>query len=170
VQDPLALSPALRRVVRDSDPSMPVPEVRSLEEEIRRSIADRRMRVLPSASFAVLALAVALVGLSAAASRGVAERRRELAIRAALGATPRRNLHSVVGESALWTALGVLVGLCAAAAVGRTLARLLYGVSPYDPVTFAAVAVLVATAALGVCYVAARQALRVDVLELLRTQ
>jgi putative ABC transport system permease protein len=168
--DPLALAPALRRVVRDGDPSMPVPDVRSLEEEILRSIADRRMRVLPSASFAVLALAVALLGLSAAASRSVAERRRELAVRAALGATPAGNLNIVVREAAWWAAFGVVAGLCGAAAAGRTMARLLYGVSPYDPLTFAAVAVLVGGATLGVCYVAARRALRVDVLELLRAE
>lgn len=169
-RDPTALAPALRRVVRDTDPSMPVPDVRLLEDEILRSIADRRMRVLPSASFAVLALAVALVGLSAAVVRGVAERRRELAVRGALGATPGSNLNLVVGENARWTVVGVIAGLAGAAAVGRALARLLYGVSPYDPATFAAVAALVAVAAIGVCYVAARRALRVDLLDLLRAE
>jgi len=168
--DPQALAPALRRVVRDSDTTIPVPDVRLLEEEILRSIADRRMRVLPSASFAVLALAVALLGLSAAASRSVAERRRELAVRSALGATPAGNLNMVVREAVWWAASGVAAGLCGAAAAGRTMARLLYGVSPYDPWTFAAVAVLVGGAAIGVCYVAARRALRVDVLELLRAE
>lgn len=169
-RDPLALAPALRRVVRDVDPSMPVPDVRALEDEIERSIADRRMRVLPSASFAVLALAVALVGLSAAIARSVAERRRELAIRGVLGATPGGNLSLVVRDGTGWAAVGVVAGLGGAAAVGRTLARLLYGVSPYDPATFGAVAALVATLAIAVCYVAARRALRVDLLELLRAE
>jgi putative ABC transport system permease protein len=169
-QDPLALAPALRRVVREADFSMPVPDVRALEDEILRSIADRRMRVLPSVSFAVLALAVALVGLSAAVARGVAERRRELAIRGVLGATPGGNLRIVLGEGARWTALGVVVGLGGAAAVGRALAQLLFGVSPYDPGTFAIVAALVAAGALAVCYLAARRASRVDLLELLRAE
>jgi predicted lysophospholipase L1 biosynthesis ABC-type transport system permease subunit len=169
-QDPAGLAPALRRVVRDADPSMPVPDVRSLEDEILRSIADRRLRVLPAASFAVLALAVALVGLSASVGRAVAERRRELAIRGALGATPGGNLRMIVGEGARWTALGVVVGLAAAGAVGRTLATLLYGVSPHDPATFAAVAVLVAAGALGTCYLAARRALQQDLLQLLRAE
>jgi predicted permease len=169
-QDPLALAPALRRVVRDADPSMPVPEVQSLEDEILRSIADRRLRVLPAASFAVLALTVALVGLSASVGRAVAERRRELAIRGALGATPTGNLRMIVGEGARWTALGVVVGLAAAGAVGRTLATLLYGVSPHDPATFAVVAVLVAAGALGTCYLAARRALQQDLLQLLRAE
>jgi hypothetical protein len=169
-QDPLALAPALRRVIRDADPSMPVPEVRSLDDEILRSIADRRLRVLPAASFAILALAVALVGLSAVSSRAVAERRRELAIRGALGATPGGNLRMIVGEGAQWTALGVVIGLAAAGAVGRMLATLLYGVSPHDPATFAAVAVLVAAAAVGTCYLAARRALQQDLLELLHAE
>ena len=107
----MALAPALRRVVRDVDAYMPVPEVRSLQDEIDRSIADRRMRVLPSASFAVLALTVALVGLSAAVARGVTERRRELAIRGVLGATPRGNLGIVVRDGAAWAAVGVVAGL-----------------------------------------------------------
>jgi putative ABC transport system permease protein len=169
-QDPLALAPALRRVIRDADPSMPVPEVQSLDDEILRSIADRRLRVLPAASFAILALAVALVGLSAVSSRAVAERRRELAIRGALGATPGGNLRMIVGEGVRWTALGVVIGLAAAGAVGRMLATLLYGVSPHDPATFAAVAVIVAAAAVGTCYLAARRALQQDLLELLRAE
>ena len=169
-QDPAGLAPALRRVVRDADPSMPVPEVRSLEDEILRSIADRRLRVLPAASFAVLALAVAMVGLAASVGRAVAERRRELAIRGALGATPGGNLRMIVGEGARWTALGVVVGLAAAGAVGRTLATLLYGVSPHDPATYTLVAVLVAAGALGTCYLAARRALQQDLLLLLREE
>ena len=169
-RDGLVLAPAVRAVIRGADWSMPVPEVRSLDDEILRSIADRRLRVLPSASFALLALAVALVGLSAAVARGVAERRRELAIRGVLGATPHRNLRMVLGEGARWTAIGVVAGVGGSAAVGRAMARLLFGISPYDVVTFGVVAAVVATAALGVCYAAARRASRVDLLELLRAQ
>lgn len=169
-QDPAALAPALRRAVREIDPTLPVPDVRSLEDEILNSIADRRLRLIPAISFAVLALTVALVGLSAAMTRAVAERRRELAIRGALGASPGRTLRMILGEGTVVTAAGVIAGLGVAAAVGRTLARLLYGVSPYDPLTFGAVALLVGGAGVGICYLAARRALRVDLLELLRAE
>jgi ABC-type antimicrobial peptide transport system permease subunit len=103
-------------------------------------------------------------------TRAVAERRRELAIRGALGASPARTLRMILREGASVTFAGVVLGLSAAAAVGKTLARLLYGVSPYDPLTFAVVASLVTIGALGVCYLAARRALRTDLLELLRSE
>ncbi|MGE5358026.1 MAG: ADOP family duplicated permease [Bacteroidales bacterium] len=167
---PAALTADLRRIVREADPSMPVPDVRLLQDEVTNSIADRRVRVVPALSFAVLALGVALTGLSAAMTRAIAERRRELAIRGALGASPSRTVRMVVGEGAIVTTAGVVLGLGAAAGVGRTLARLLYGVSPYDPLTFAVVGTLVGVCALGISYLAARRALRVDLLELLRSE
>jgi predicted permease len=167
-QDPASLANPLRRLIRDADPSLPVPEVRSLDGDIVDSIADRRLRVLPAVSFACLAFAVALVGLSAIVGRAVAERGREFAIRGAVGATPSGNVRMIVGEGVRWAAAGVVLGLAAAVAAGRTLATLLYGVTPYDPLTFAGVAVLVALAALGTCYLAARRVLRLDLLQLLR--
>jgi predicted permease len=166
--DPSAVVPSLRRVVRELDPTLPLAEVRTLDDVILSSIADRRLRLIPALSFAALALLVALVGLSASMTRAVAERRRELAIRGALGASPKRTLRMILGEGALVTGAGLLVGLGIAAALAGTLAQFLYGVTPRDPATFTVVAALVAAASLGVCYLAARRALRIDLLELLR--
>jgi putative ABC transport system permease protein len=87
-RDAAGLATAVRRLVSDLDPLLPVPEVRTLDEEILASIADRRLRLVPAASFGALALLVALVGLAASMTRAVAERRRELAIRGALGSSP----------------------------------------------------------------------------------
>ncbi|RPJ57105.1 MAG: FtsX-like permease family protein, partial [Acidobacteria bacterium] len=98
----------------------------------------------------------------------VAERRRELAIRGALGATPGRTLRMILEEAAVVTGLGVAVGLGAAAALSRTLTQFVYGVTPYDPATFASVALLVTVGATAVSYVAARRTLRINPLELLR--
>jgi predicted lysophospholipase L1 biosynthesis ABC-type transport system permease subunit len=161
---------AVRRLVRDLDPSVPVPEVRTLDEEILASIADRRLRLVPAISFGVLALLVALVGLSASMTRAVAERRRELAIRGALGSSPARTLRAVLIEGVLVTAAGVVGGLALAAAAARTLEKLLYGVSPLDPTTFAAVALVATVCALAVSYVAARRVLRIDLVTLLRAE
>jgi predicted permease len=169
-RDSAGLTNAVRRLVRDLDPSMPVPDVRTLDEEILASIADRRLRLVPAASFGILALLVALVGLSASMTRAVAERQRELAIRGVLGSSPARTLRMILTEGVLVTAAGVVGGLALAAAATRTLAKLLYGVSPLDPVTFAAVALTVTTCALGVCYLAARRVLRIDLLDLLRAE
>jgi len=166
--DAAALAPSVQRAVREADPALPVPEVKTLDDEILDSIRDRRLRLFPALGFAILALSVALLGLSASMSRAVAERRRELAIRGALGATPGRTLRMILEEAAVVTGLGVAVGLGAAAALSRTLTQFVYGVTPYDPATFASVALLVTVGATAVSYVAARRTLRINPLELLR--
>jgi predicted permease len=166
--NPAALGPAVQRAVRAADPALPVPEIKTLDDEIMDSIRDRRLRLFPAVGFSVLALAVALLGLSASMSRAVSERRRELAIRGALGATPASTLRMVLREAALITAIGLVLGLGAAAALSRTLAQFVYGITPYDPVTFASVGALVALGATVVSYLAARRTLGIDPLELLR--
>jgi predicted permease len=162
------LGPALQRSIREADPALPVPEVKTLDDEILDSIRDRRLRLFPALGFAILALAVALLGLSASMSRAVAERRRELAIRGALGATPAGTLRMILAEAAVVTAIGMTVGLAAAAGLSRTLTQFVYGVTPYDPATFVTVALLVSVGATAVSYLAARRTLRIDPLELLR--
>ena len=166
--DPLALAPAIRDLIRTLNPSLPVPEVRTLADHVAGSIADRRLRVLPAAGFAALALAVAMVGLFGALARTVAERRHELAIRAAVGASPGRLGRLVVGSALAVTGTGLAAGLLAAAATGRGLASLLYGVGPYDAVTFAAAAAAVVLAALAATAIPARRAARLDPMAVLR--
>ena len=166
--DPLALAPAIRDLIRTLSPSLPVPEVRTLADHVAGSIADRRLRVLPAAGFAALALAVAMVGLFGALARTVAERRHELAIRAAVGASPSRLGRLVVGSALAVTGTGLAAGLLAAAATGRGLASLLYGVGPYDAVTFAAAAAAVVLAALAATAIPARRAARLDPMAVLR--
>jgi ABC-type antimicrobial peptide transport system permease subunit len=100
----------------------------------------------------------------------VLERRQEIAIRAALGATPGRAIRAVVGEGAALAATGVLVGIAGALAAGRGLGSLIYGVSPYDPATLGAVAVLVGLISLFACYLPARRAARIDPLVVLRSE
>ena len=167
--DPMALAPAVRDLVRTLDPSLPVPEVRSLADHVAGSIAERRLRALPAAGFAFLALAVAMVGLFGALARAVVERRQELAIRAAVGASPGRLVRLVLRNAVAITGLGLAVGLPVAVATGRGLATLLYGVSPYDPATAGAVAAVVVLAALAASVIPARRAARVDPMVVLRT-
>ena len=166
--DPMALAPAIRDLIRTLNPSLPVPEVRSLEDHVAGTIADRRLRVLPAAGFASLALAVAMVGLFGALARAVAERRHELAIRAAVGASPGRLVRLVLRSALAVTGAGLAAGLLAAAATGRGLASLLYGVGPYDPATFAAAAAAVVLAALAASAIPARRAARLDPMVVLR--
>ena len=168
--DPMALAPAVRDLIRTLDPSLPVPNVRSLADHVADSIAGRRLRALPAAGFAALALAVAMVGLFGALARAVAERRQELAIRAAVGATPGRLVRLVLRSAVAVTGVGLAAGLPAAAATGRGLATLLYGVGPYDAATFAAVGTAVVLAALAASAIPARRAARLDPMIALRAE
>ena len=168
--DPLALAPAVRDLIRTLDPSLPVPEVRTLADHVAGSIADRRLRALPAAGFAALALAVAMIGLFGALTRAVAERRQELAIRAAVGASPGRLVRLVMESSLIVSGAGLILGTMMAAATGRGLASLLYGISPYDPATFATVAGGVSLAALAASIIPARRAARLDPMTALRVE
>jgi predicted permease len=165
---PAQSAAAVREVVREMEPSMPVPSIRPLEDEMRRSIAERRLRVVPALGFAALALVVALVGLSGALARTVTERRRELAIRAALGATPGRAVSTVVRDGVRMTITGLFLGLAVSTFATPLLAKMLYGVGPLDPLTYGLVVGVIAICALISCIVPARRASRVDPLEILK--
>lgn len=169
-QDPMALAPTVERIIRELRPTIPISEVRSLEDKLAESVADRRLRLFPAVGFAVLSLAVALVGLNGTLARFVTERQRELATRAALGASFRQVTGRILVMGAALTTAGVVTGLVAAAAGARVLSGLLYDVSPYDPSTFIGVALLVSVASLVASYMPARRAARLDPRELLWTE
>ena len=102
--DPMGLATAIRGAAQAIDSTVPVPELQSLEAAMARSISARRVRALPAVGFGLLALAVALVGVLATMTTLVAERRRDLAIRAALGASPSRLARTIVGQGLALTA------------------------------------------------------------------
>ncbi|HSK11501.1 MAG TPA: ADOP family duplicated permease [Vicinamibacterales bacterium] len=168
--DPKALITPVRRLLTDLAPTLPVTTMRTMEDEFAASIADRRIRVVPAVGFATLALLVSLVGLGGVLVRGVVERRRELAVRAVLGQTPAAAVRSVVVSGMILTLLGLAVGLGLAAGASRWVRSLLFGISPFDPVTFVGVAAFVTAAAVLTAFIAARRALAVEPLELLRTE
>jgi predicted lysophospholipase L1 biosynthesis ABC-type transport system permease subunit len=167
--DPMRLAVAIRRAAQDLDPTVPVPELQSLEEAIAQSIANRRVRALPAIGFGVLALAVAFVGVLASLMTFVAERRRDLAIRSALGASPGHLVGTIMGQGLALTAAGLVIGLIVASAAAGTLSSLLYGVSPVDVLTFVGTTVVIGGGAALVTYVAAFQARSVDPLLTLKS-
>ena len=168
--DPALLASTLSKTLRAVDPWIPVTNIRTLRQEYATSIADRRIRLIPAAGFAVIAIAVAPVGLGGLLTCAVTERRRELAVRTVLGESPAGAVAIVVREGIVLTAAGVVLGLRAGAAAARWLQSFLYGVSPLDPATFVEVALLVSAAALVTSFVSARRAARIEPLELLRSE
>ena len=168
--DPMRLAADVRGIAQAIDPAVPIPELQSLEQAMARSISNRRVRALPAVGFGLLSLSVAFVGVLATLSTVVAERRRDLAIRWALGASPARLTWSLVGHGLALTALGLVLGLGLGGAAARGLSSLVYGVSPYDVLTFAGTAVVIGGGAALMTYAAAVRARSVDPLVVLKDQ
>ncbi|MGH9541727.1 MAG: ABC transporter permease [Terriglobales bacterium] len=156
-----ALGAGLRPIVAALDPQAPV-RVGPFATRLDSVTAPSRFRATLLALFASLALILAAVGLYGVLSFLVGERRKEVAIRMALGARPRQVLGAIVGEGVRWAALGLLAGALAAWLSARLLARFLFGVAPADPLTFALVALLLLAVAALACWLPARRAARVD--------
>src|ERR1041385_5624077 len=167
-QDPSSLAAPLRSVVREIDRDIPLYEVHPMEQLVADSVARQRFSMTLLAAFAVLALVLAAAGIFSVMSFLVAQRTHEIGVRVALGAQPRDILRMVAGRGMRFALTGVAAGLAAAFALTRLMAGLLYGVSATDPLTFAAVSLLLALVALLACLVPARRAAKVDPMVALR--
>jgi putative ABC transport system permease protein len=168
--DPANLTAAIRSEVLKLDKEQPVSDVRTLDQIYSASIAQRRFSALLIGVFAALALALAAVGVYGVLSYAVAQRRHEIGIRMALGATRRDVLRLVIGRGMRLTLIGVAVGLGAAFALTRLMSTLLFEVSPTDPLTFSSIALLLSVVALLACWIPARRATKVDPLIALRCE
>jgi putative ABC transport system permease protein len=167
---PESLAAAARARLRELDPTVPMFEVKTMDEVIAASVAPARSSMLLVGLFALLALLLAAIGVFGVLSYTVAQRTRELGIRLALGATARGVSLLVLGQGMLQVLAGVVLGLAGAWALTRFMASLLYGVAPDDPLTFAAVALALAAIAALASYLPARRATRVDPMEVLRQE
>jgi putative ABC transport system permease protein len=167
---PPALTDAVRDAVRSLDPNVPVARVRTLDDVVADALAPSRFTMLLLAIFAATALALAVVGIYGLLSYAVSQRRREMGIRAALGATGVEVLMLVIRDGMRLAVWGLLVGLATALMLTRLMTSMLYGVRPLDPVTFVAVPTALVLAALAATYVPARRAVAVDPAEALRYQ
>lgn len=160
--DPSTLGPALARIVHTVDPSLPIRPPVTLDGAVARAAAPRAARFTLVGVFAIAATMLAIVGLSGAMIRSVIERRRELAVRAAIGATPRQLLGEVLRRGVLLTSVGVIAGLCLSAALGRWMSAVVYGVPARDPATYSATAAAVLAIAITACVWPARRAAAAD--------
>jgi putative ABC transport system permease protein len=161
---------ALRRVVREVAPSLPVTDVAVSTELIARSVRAPRFRALVLAVFGAVAVIVALVGVYGLIAYSVTTRRRELGIRVALGAAPRGLVGQVVGEGMRLALAGVAIGIALALGLTRVLQSLLFDVTPHDPATFALVGLVLAGITGLACYLPARRAAAADPLETMRAE
>jgi ABC-type antimicrobial peptide transport system permease subunit len=166
--DPLALAPAVTAQLRALDPSVAVFSVFTLEDHVQASRFQQRMAGWLLGVFGAIAVALAAVGLHGVLAYAVGQRTREIGIRMALGSDRRRIFALVARHGLGMVAVGVLLGLAAAAGVTRLMSGLLIGVSPTDPLTFVAVSALLTAVALLACAVPARRATRVDPVAALR--
>jgi putative ABC transport system permease protein len=166
--DARPLVAAVRQELARLDPDIAVTGVQSLDEIVGGSVAQPQLVERVVATFALLALMLAAIGIYGVMSYSVAERTREFAVRMALGAGPSEIMRLVLGEGLGLTVAGMAVGLAAALAVTRLLSSVLFGVSATDPVTFGGATLVLAATALLACAVPARRGMRLSPLRALR--
>ena len=168
--NPASAVAAVRSAVIATDPNVPLRDVATMPERVQRSTTIPRFRGLLFSFFALLALALALTGIYGIMAHHVQQRRRETAIRRALGATSGQMLMSTLAAGMRLTLVGIVVGTLAALAVTRSMAALLYRVDPRDPAIFAAVATLLLGTAAIACLIPAWRAASVDPVVVLRDE
>jgi predicted permease len=159
---------AIRHSVQQVNSEQVVASAQTMDEIISGSTAGDRFAMILLGSFAGLALLLSSLGIYGVVSYLVEQQTREFGIRIALGARPSDVMHLVLGDGAKMALVGVGLGVVAALGLTRFLTSILYGVSPTDPVTFAAVAMILTAVALAACYIPARRAMRVDPMVALR--
>jgi putative ABC transport system permease protein len=165
-----ALLSAVRQTVQQLDPKLPLIEPLPMTARMERTLATRRLTLTLYSLFAVIALLLATIGLYGVMAYGVAQRTHKLGIRIAMGATARDVFSLILRQGMALVALGVAVGIVGARLVSGWLAAQLFGVTPADPLTFAALAVLLALVGLLACWIPARRATKVDPMIALRTE
>ena len=167
---PARLAADLRAVVHAVDPGLPLYQIATMEEVISESLASRRLNLWLLGLFAGIALVLSAAGLYGVISYLVAQRTREIGVRLALGAQTQDVVTLVMRQGARLTLAGIALGLLGALLFTRVLASLIYGVSARDPLTFAAIAALLAVVALLATWIPAERAARVDPLAAIRQE
>ncbi len=168
VLDPTAVTAALRKAVSAIDAAVPLDQVKTMEQFVSASVGQPRFRTALLAVFSILALVIASIGIYGVMNYLVIQRTREFGIRLAVGATEGDVLRLVLGRAAVLIVAGLCLGLLGSVVLARLIASLLYGVTPFDSLTFAAVSLLLSAVALFASYIPARRAARIDPMVALR--
>jgi predicted permease len=165
---PESIMPALRAIVRQVDPDLPLVNVRTQDQQIEADLQQERIFVTLTSGFGLLALALACVGIYGIMAYSVANRRSEIGIRMALGAQPGQVRGMILRESTWLAGAGIVVGLAAALLLTRLVKSMLYGIQPYDPPTLAGGVLILLAVAVAASWVPARRAAGVQPMEALR--
>jgi ABC-type antimicrobial peptide transport system permease subunit len=170
--DPLALAPPIRSAVASLDASLPLFDVRTMDEHLRngQALLFTRIGAAFASVFGVLALVLAMIGVYGVVSYAVTQRTREIGVRVALGATLPGILGLVVRHGLRLAWSGVALGVVVSFAVTGVLASILYGVKPHDPLVLGGVAGLLTMIAIAACVAPARRATRIDPITALRAE
>jgi putative ABC transport system permease protein len=161
-QDPRSAAGALRSAIWSVDSDLPVPEMKTMRQVVSNSVAQRRFQALLLGGFAGAALLLAAIGIYGVISYSVTRRRNEIGIRVALGASRRDVSGMVLRQGMRPVAIGLLIGLASAVALGRLLQVLLYEIHPSNPLVLTTVALLLGLTAALACYIPARRATAID--------
>ena len=167
---PESLLPAIRKRIKALDPDLPMANVNTMEQWLTTSAAQPRLTTILLSTFAGVALLIAAIGIYAVLTYSVTQRTREIGVRMALGATPRRVLELIVSEGMRVVLLGLVIGLAGGLALSRTLQSLVYGVGVRDPKIYLVVAAILTAVALAACFIPARRAAVVDPMVALREE
>jgi putative ABC transport system permease protein len=168
--DPTRLATPVRDAIWSVDREVPVYDIRRMSDIVARSLATRQFALVMLLAFAALALGLAVLGLYGVLSHAVAQRVPELGVRMALGATPASVLRLVLGEGLQLTLVGIAIGGILGSIAARGMARLLFGIGAFDPLTFTGAASLLLSVAVLASYAPARRAARVDPMIVLRSE
>ena len=167
---PESVVPSIRRAVREIDPSIALFAVGSMEDQLSWTFFAARTAAVMLSAFGLLAMVLSATGIYGVMAYAVSRRTREIGIRMAIGATQAQMLASVARSAATLIGAGLILGLGTALAAGRLLERILYGVKPSDPLTFAIVFALMLGIGAAATYLPARRATRIDPMQALRQE
>jgi ABC-type antimicrobial peptide transport system permease subunit len=168
--DPAALAQALRAEVRGLDPNLPMSGLRTMLGIVSASVAQRRFQMSLILVFALVALALTLVGIYGVVSYAIVRRAGEIGLRMALGAQPGDVLRLMLAQGLAPVLIGLIAGAAGAALTARTLRSFLFGIGPLDPAAMGAVGSILLFTAMAACYLPARRAAAMDPLAALREE
>jgi putative ABC transport system permease protein len=168
--NPLALVPTVRSLVAALDPNLPISDVRSFDQLVYRSVAPQRLNVILLSIFSGMALLLATTGIYGVLSYSVSRRTSEIGLRIALGASRAAILGMTIRQGLRPALVGALLGGLSAWWLSRYLTTLLFGVKPFDALTYVCVAALLLGTAALACYVPGRRAMRIDPATALRIE